>query len=213
MGIGGGGIKMAVVPNSPYTQPSFVPAPGVYISANGRVSIFDNDDPPKEYELLRIQRAMIRISNNVAGYAQTGSQTVITYANDMSVSGSISRAYMNFTAFRLVNGIPNEVSENFGDLLSLKSGKSGGGILDVSRYPTKKLAVGVAINEQLVQGEVEGIDKAFMIKANWCLFDNAQIAYNSRNLIREDGLRFLSSFPTFELIEVSDPPTSPVSTL
>jgi hypothetical protein len=192
---------------SPYTSPSFVPAPGVYISANGRVSIFDNSDPPKEYELLRVQRAMISIRNNVAGYAQTGAQTVITYVNDMSVSGSISRAYMNFTAFRLVNGLPNEVSEDFGGLLSNKTGKSGGGILDVSRYPIKKLSVGIAINEQLVQGgEVEGIDKAFMVKANWVLFDNAQIAYNSRNLIREDGLRFVASYPTFELIEVTDPP-------
>lgn len=198
---------------SQYVSPDFVPSSGVYISANGRVSVFMDDT---EYEILRIQRAFIQISNSISGYAQTGSQNVITYSGMTMVSGSISRAFINFMEMRLVTGDSNKIINNTTDFETLMGeknvkasgmksvGGNRGGVFDLNRYPPQKMSVGLMINDQIVKGGTKELSKAFMIKANWVLFDNAQVAFDSRNLVRSDGLRFIASYPTYELVSIDE---------
>ncbi len=198
-----------------YVDPSFAPTPGIYVAANGRVLLeMDGEDETKQYELLRIQRAFIRISNSIQGYAQTGSQNIITYKGSTIVTGSISRAYVNLMEMRLVTGDKNStvntlegfetsMSSGLNESVSSSGKENRGGVFDLNRYPAKKLSVGLMVNDQILQGgEISELSKAFMIKANWVLFDNAQVAFDARNLVRSDGLRFVASYPTYHLVDI-----------
>jgi len=187
-----------------YLKPSYSPEPGVFVGNNGRVVIADGEG--NQYELMQVQRLLIRVNNSVGGYPSVGSQTVKTYSGNIFVTGSLARAYMNLFETKMVTGLENVSSataDNFKKLLGLKTGKSGNGIFSLSRYPAQLVTVSAIINDQVINNTVTTLKKAFSFEAHWCLFDNSGISYNSNGLINSD-VRFIASYPDYRLVD-SDP--------
>ncbi len=87
---------------------------GVFVSSNGAVRI--EDGTGIGYEIIRIQRAVVRLSNNIDIYYETGKQSGITYAGNVGVSGSLTRTFISFADWRLLFGetgtFTSEVSLN-----------------------------------------------------------------------------------------------------
>lgn len=76
-----------------------IPTPGVYHSYNGKVYYGGR-------EVMRISDALIRTSRNVATYPQVGTRYAIPYYRQLTVAGSLRKAFINLFEMAMAIGIP-----------------------------------------------------------------------------------------------------------
>lgn len=183
-------------------NPAIQPPAGIFTGNNGAISLIDAEG--NEFELLKVNNAVLRVNNNIGTYPQTGVQTITTYSQLVEVAGSISRAHINMAEVRLVIGNKKSISEDLKSLLTLLTIHSGekqtGGILDFSRYPIKNLSVAIDVNDQIISSVSVPLDKAMRFTAYNVLFDSTQISFDARDLIRSGPLTYISSHASYGLI-------------
>lgn len=202
----GGGSAAAVAGVAPEYDPTSIPPQGVYISANAKLILVDNSGNTKvEYEVIRCQRSVIRWSNNVAKYFETGSQHATTYVLGFDVSGSFTRSFLNFAEARLVMGsVGGGVGKNLLNILkgdnntgsfTTDSKLTSLGSFDFSRYPLTDLIVKTIVDaEGLSFGPIE-------ISAHKPLFSNANVSFNAGGLIQSGPMDYIASYITIQKIE------------
>lgn len=182
-------------------KPNLSPNPGVFISANGKIIIKDKGH---SYEVVKVNRAIIRMNNNIGTYFETGSQTGTTYAGMKDVNGSITRAYMNMMEPRLVMGGKNSIDNTLANLMSSDSESSGDrrtGVGDFSRYNPSDISIQLVVGQQRVaDGSVINLDKQMIITAKNVLFSNTQIVFDARDLIKSGPLDFIASHAHISLL-------------
>jgi len=189
---------MVAVPTGPelYVHPEHVPANGVYVSSNARMIILGGDGV--EYEVIRANRAVIRWNNNARLYLQTSKQTGFPYVGLFDVSGSFSRAHVNFAEARLLAGHKPPIGSK--SISELQLGDTGngnfrtGGRLDVSRYPLRNTIFETEIDSNAIDfGPVKA-------RVHLPLLSNNQVSFDANNIIRSGPMDYIGSWMSLQKI-------------
>lgn len=208
-----------------------VPHTGLYTSDQGSVKIGD-------LILIKIREATIRAGNNVGTQLEAGKRTGTTYAGNIAVTGSITRAYLNLGEARLASGYSvrggvNRLYEEggvigVGELIKILQYNTGGGADtsfplgdNIGSFYTPFVDVELEVNKGFVprqpateddpdnaQFHLDGIYSQRVI-AKKCLFNNYGIAYADQGIITSGPLTFTASYSIWERYLLESVPDLP----
>lgn len=182
-----------------YLNPKHIPKNGLFISANSRLFLMDEEDG-KQYTFIRGNSGLIRWRNGVGVYFENSRQTGITFAGNFDVSGSMSRAFISFAEARLAIGVPSPNHESLTKLVKQVNDVDGGKVsmgskVDLTTYGVQNMVVGIEVDsESLDWGPVE-----FWVHKP--VFPNANISFSSNDLINSGPMDFTGSFITIHAPE------------
>lgn len=186
--------------------PEGLPRTGVYTSDQGSVSIAGSDG--EAYELMKVSRATIHYTNSIGLYLEANKRCGTTFRGIPRVTGTISRALINFNDLRLIlgadptTGVVDYYSgvavkeKQLDDLFKLPSaGILTGGGGDATRYP---LVVDVSLDintKKIPQSGFPIVDaKLHTITAKRCIMSSYGISYDADGLITSGPMSFLGSY-------------------